>query len=239
MDRNRLIERAAKLLAVARSSGANSHEASVAQGLADRLMAGHHISPEEIASHEPSGGVTEKPVGAFRIDEMWKLGLVTACARFYGCEVVSLCVRERRKVRIVGRRRMANLAAQLFLELLKLLSKAERIEAKRLSDLPDYMLFDMDSDPEVYLDSFRRGWVVAVVVMMRRRPTAQAESPLPSDKVIARVALPEEQDEATDHIEAQYDPNRVNMALDDAEDEEAFLRGYKAAQRQVVLPYDG
>jgi hypothetical protein len=162
VERERIIDRLAKLLALAASPNAN--EASTAQRLADSLMAKHNLSKAEVAVQEHSG-FYELPMGSKGFDSVWKFSLVTATARFCGCEAIALQVGKRRKLRLAGERENVESAAELFESLLKTLKDLEKLEAAWLTN-PSVSIY---TTPGAYVDSFRRGATVAIIEMMMQQ----------------------------------------------------------------------
>lgn len=165
-DRERILDRLTKLLAMARSP--NAHEAATAGRMAESLMSKHGLTRGDVEAFAPAG-LYEKPMGAKGFEAVWKFSLITATARFCGCEAISLNVgASRRKVRLVGDKDSVEQAALLFESLLKTMTDLERLEVSWVSD-PTIPIF---SSPKEYVDSFRRGATVAIIeTMMRMRPS--------------------------------------------------------------------
>jgi hypothetical protein len=154
-----------KLLALERSP--NTNEAATAARMAAGLMKKHGLTKADVVGYLPSG-FYEKAMGAKGFETVWKSSLLTATARFCGCEAILLRAGTRRKARLVGDRETVEQAADLWTSLLKTMLELERMEASRASDLsvPIY------SSPKQYVDSFRRGATVAIVeMMMHKRPS--------------------------------------------------------------------
>jgi len=160
-ERERILDRLTKLLAMSKSP--NSNEAATAKRMADSLMKKHRLTKADVSSYAPAG-FYERPMGSKGFDTVWKFTLVTATARFCGCEAISLQVGTRRKIRIVGERENVDQAAELFLSLLKTLVELEKIEAAWIAD-PSILIY---SQPKDYANSFRQGATVAIIEMMQR-----------------------------------------------------------------------
>jgi hypothetical protein len=163
--RERILDRLTKLLALERSP--NTNEAATAARMAVGLMKKHGLTKADVVGYLPSG-FYEKAMGAKGFETVWKSSLLTATARFCGCEAILLRAGSRRKARLVGDRETVEQAADLWASLLKTMLDLERMEASRASDLsvPIY------SSPKQYVDSFRRGATVAIIeMMMHKRPS--------------------------------------------------------------------
>ena len=160
-ERERILDRLTKLLAMSKSP--NSNEAATAKRMADSLMKKHRLTEADVSSYAPAG-FYERPMGSKGFETVWKFTLVTATARFCGCEAISLQVGTRRKIRIVGERENVDQAAELFLSSLKTLVELEKIEAAWIAD-PTILIY---SQPKDYANSFRQGATVAIIEMMQR-----------------------------------------------------------------------
>ena len=160
-ERERILDRLTKLVALAGSP--NRNEAATAERMADSLMQKHGLSKKDVTTYKPPG-FYELPMGTKGFETAWKFSLVTATARFCGCEAISLQVGMRRKVRIAGERENVERAADLFGSLLTTLRDLEKLEASWLEN-PSVLIY---SDPKVYADSFRRGATVAIIELMQQ-----------------------------------------------------------------------
>jgi hypothetical protein len=160
-ERERILDRLTKLLAMSKSPNVN--EAATAKRMADNLMKRHRLTMADVRGYAPAG-FYERPMGSKGFETVWKFTLITATARFCGCEAISLQVGTRRKIRIVGERAQVDEAAELFLSLLKTLVKLEKVEAAWIADL-SILIY---SKPQDYANSFRQGATVAIIEMMRR-----------------------------------------------------------------------
>jgi hypothetical protein len=174
-DRERILDRLTKLLALSRSS--NPNEAATAGRLADRLMKEHELALADVEGFQPAG-IFEKSMGSKGFETVWKFSLVTATARFYGCEAVALNVGPRRKIRLVGDKSDVEKAAELFESFLLTLKQLEKIEAQRLALLSDV---EIETSPKQYIDSFRRGVTVSIIERMQemRSPASSSFAPSP------------------------------------------------------------
>ena len=262
-DRVRLLDRLTKLLALERSP--NLYEADAATKLAERLMKKHKLTRGEVAAHETSG-FYERPMGAKGFDLIWKFSLITATARFCGCEAIALQAGTKKKVRLVGERANVDQAAELFLSLLKMLVALEKVEAAWISD-PGVLIY---SSPKDYAISFRQGATVAIIELMqrlqperfgiRRRHESREEPSVWSDPRVAQPVVPPRDSAAvasdgqalvlhasprksekdyTEKVKAKYSPKRVKLHLEEPSDDGAYWRGYHTAKRMVVLPVSG
>jgi hypothetical protein len=163
-ERERILNRVVKLLALADSPNVN--EAATAKKMADGLMVKHGLSKDDVTD-STSSGFYELPMGVKGFESVWKFSLITATARFCGCEAISLQVGKRRKLRLVGERSNVERAAELFGSLMTSLRDLEKLEASWVLN-PSVIVC---TPPEVYLDSFRRGATVAIIeLMMQQQP---------------------------------------------------------------------
>lgn len=258
-ERERLLARLAKLLAVAESSNANQHEANSAKKMSERLMVEHGITRDQVTGYIPAG-YYELPMGSEGFTVTWRFALVTAAARFHGCEAVALQLGKRRKVRVVGDRDAVVKAAAMYREAVSELAKLEKDElaAVRISMVHQSY---WSEDPRGYTDSFRRGVVSGLVSMMSRyrrststrgkagfRPATSATSepfaePVTpewrSERLLQPLSSLSGPDPATppqytERIRSHYAPRRSDLNLDDASVDFAFWRGFEAAGRMDV-----
>lgn len=102
MNRNRLLDRLARLIALEKSS--NPHEADAARRAAERLMEQHGIARSEVESVVEDSSGCEVVLDGDGWGQAWKLVEATAAARYCGAEAVSGTCAGRRQVRIVGGR---------------------------------------------------------------------------------------------------------------------------------------
>lgn len=162
-QRNRILDRLAKILARAASS--NPHEAATARAMADQLMAEHGLTEADVSGH--AAGLFELPMGASGFNATWKFALVTAAARYHGCEAIALQKGRKRKVRILGEQANVEKAAAFFAKLLEMVADLERQMVTRLmaGDL-DAEGVDQDCGPRQASDSYRRGAVASLIEKM-------------------------------------------------------------------------
>ena len=193
-DRERILDRLSKLLALADSP--NGHEAATARRLATGIMVKHGITEQDVEGHQTSG-YYELPMGAKGFEKVWKFSLITATAAFCDCEAVALNVGGRRKIRLVGERANVERASELFGSLIKALADLEKLEAAWLSD-PNQAVY---SSPAEYADSFRRGATVAVIqLMMGERPEHFGLKRKPAHAPAPTPTTPPESSEASDPL---------------------------------------
>lgn len=102
MNRNRLLDRLARLFALAKSS--NPHEADSARRAAERLMVQNRIERREVEAVMEDASGCEVVLDGDGWGQAWKLVESTAAARYCGAEAVSGTCAGRRQVRIVGGR---------------------------------------------------------------------------------------------------------------------------------------
>lgn len=156
-ERERVLSKLDKILARAKS--ANVHEAETARRMADELMVKHGLTDADLERHHESG-YHEVSLGHAGFNTSWKFALVTAAARYSGCEAIALQSGRRRKVRLVGEKAAVEKAAVFFGDLMKTLTDLERREGERLVS-EDHV--DLDRGPRECADSFRRGAVASIV----------------------------------------------------------------------------
>lgn len=249
-DRQRILDRLTKLMAMSRSP--NPHEAETARKMAESLMQLHGIESREIENFQP-GGLFEKPMGSKGFDKTWKFSLITATARFCGCEAIGLHSGGRRKVRLVGERPSVEEAAQLFEDLMVTIAGLLKLEAEWL----DQQAFELTVSSSVYVDSFRRGVTMAIIDKMRRvrsqgdEPARTEDGvPTPHDGCgrpteplhgststgLMKIKKPvDTSPDWKDKIKSKYAPKKARLSLDDAEDEGAYWRGYQMACARVEM----
>jgi hypothetical protein len=237
-ERAKLIDKIKKVLARAQSS--NPHEAASAAALAAKLMQEHALSETDVSAEvgDPGDIVTEVVVGSEGFMVSWRFALVFEVARAFFCEAVALRLRDKRRVRIIGRKTDADIAAMVFKHLAK---EVERLAAKELTD-PD-VLFSMHLDDlrhfagfgespsdiiaENYKDNFSRGAVVAIAWRLKHEFEAFARS---SEKAL--VLVEKRREEAKMFRGSKYGANLKELGADDARkqnvDEYAMSRGYVA-----------
>jgi hypothetical protein len=236
IDRDKQLDRLAKLLALA--SSPNVHEAEAARLAAESLMRRHGLGREEASGRSPSG-YYEHPMGARGWDRAWRFALVTAAARSCGTDVVGLWTAGRRKVRVVGIRSDVERAVGLYGDLLAIVEALGR----GVGDLSPAM------DAEIFLhggrdcsDAFRRGVVMGLVYLLSRSGGSdlfrdcppEVERP-PGRGGGDRLALvPLGKVKATDRARSRYEPEETSIELDDVACIAWFAAGVRAVQDDVV-----
>jgi len=236
-DRDRHLDRLAKLLALARSP--NAHESESARRAAEALMLRHGLRAEE-ASGRLASGYYEYPMGARGWNSKWRFALVTAAARHCGAEAVGLLVGQRCKVRVVGVRSDVERAVELYERLLEVVLSLGR----------DFQILSWDQVEEAQLygsrectDAFRRGAVLGIIVLLAQKSgeplfrdhhvprEAEGDGPRGDSTALARV---EEGKTGRARARAKYDPEERDLALDDVVAFAWFGAGVESAKRVVV-----
>ena len=161
VKKTKILDRVKKLLALSTSSNVN--EAATAAAAAQRLMLEHKLTEADVSDTQ-AGQMFELSMGAAGFATRWKFVLVTAVARSFFCEAIGLRVGRRRKVRIVGSREDVEIASQVFKYLFREINGLAQAEGVRVA-WEEYRGF---VGPHEYLDSFRRGAVVAVIEKLRQ-----------------------------------------------------------------------
>jgi len=239
-ERNRVLDRLGKILA--RTKSANSHEADTARRLADELMARHGLTDADLKKHA-NAGYHELSLGHAGFNATWKFTLVTAAARYSGCEAVALQSGRRRRVRLVGERAAVERAAVLFEALLRLLRDLESSLGDYLADLDDV---DLDGSPRQCADSFRRGAVASIVSrLVQSRPDRfgrQGGRSRRSDGFggagadVKSLVLGDRRTEHAERIRQKYAPRMKHLDLEDAPSLSWYWMGHDAADRLVMIP---
>jgi hypothetical protein len=261
-ERERVLSKLDKILARAKS--ANVHEAETARRMADELMVKHGLTDADLERHHESG-YHEVSLGYAGFNTSWKFALVTAAARYSGCEAVALQSGRRRKVRLVGEKAAVEKAVVFFNDLLKTLTDLERREGERLVTVLDYV--DADKGPRECADSFRRGAVASIINKLNltrpgrfgrknrsgRRPSGGSDVTASGIDVASKVGkiwttvkalvLGDKRAEHAEKIKEKYAPRMRPIDLEDAASPDWYWLGYDAADRQVVIrddePTDG
>ena len=251
-ERDRVLARLAKILARAKS--ANAHEADTARRMADDLMARHGLTDADLKKHADAG-YHELSLGHVGFGTTWKFTLVTAAARYSGCEAVALQLGRRRRVRLVGERAAVERAAVFFEELLRLLRDLERILGKYLADLDD---LDLDGSPRQCADSFRRGAVASIVARLisirpgrfgrqgswggKSRGFEDSGGGSPESRETWKpskdLVIGDKRTEHAERIRQKYAPRMKPVDLEDASSAIWYWMGHDAADRLVTIPDD-
>ena len=231
MERNKILDRVKKLLALSTSSNVN--EAANAAAAAQKLMLEHKLTEEDVSDTQ-EGQMFELSMGAAGFASRWKFVLVTAVARAFFCEAVGLRVGQRRKVRIVGRREDVEIAARVFRYLHSEINRLAKIEIELIDWREGFMDIEDWHDPEQYLESFRRGAVAAVVAKFRT-----GEEVFVASDSRALVISKRDRDQVRSYVGSRFTDTRKPGQDDVVQvDDLAFVRGYEQAQA-IVLPGDG
>jgi hypothetical protein len=159
-SKSRILDKLAKLLALAKSP--NAHEAATAQSMADKLMSDHGISQDDVETHT-SSGFYELPMGATGWKATWKFALVTAAARYCGCEAIALRSGSKRKVRLVGEKADVEQAAALFAKLMEIMSELEKDMASKVAESDELEHYYYVCGARQCSDSYRRGLVAGII----------------------------------------------------------------------------
>ena len=223
VKKTKILDRVKKLLALSTSSNVN--EAATAAAAAQRLMLEHKLTEADVSDTQ-AGQMFELSMGAAGFATRWKFVLVTAVARSFFCEAIGLRVGRRRKVRIVGSREDVEIASQVFKYLLREINRLAQAEAVRVA-WEEYRGF---VGPHEYLDSFRRGAVVAVIEKLR-----QGEEDFVASDSRALVFVRRDREQVREYVASRFSntktPEREFSQIDDL----AFVRGYEQAQA-IAIP---
>lgn len=258
MSRKRILDRLDKILA--RTLSANAHEADTARRMADELMKQHGITEADLASH--TTGFYELSLGAKGWNATWKFALVTAAARYHGCEAIALQHGRRRKVRVVGDKEDVERAVMFFDGLIVMLAELERLTAERLDELESqFDDVDLDCTPRQATDSFRRGVVAAIIEMMaaarperfgkkarRASSPSDADAPIrkqdlrssfkgspPAKDLVVSRKTQSRQEEHKEKIKEKYQPRLQPLRLDQAVSDIWYWVGWQMANEKVCL----
>jgi hypothetical protein len=247
--RFKILERLGKMLALARS--ANKHEAETAAQLARSIMDRNGITEADLKKHDDSA-YHELSMGK-GFYAVWRFTLVTAAARYYGCEAIALHKgKKQRKVLIVGERIKTEAAAVFYNLLLSVLTQIEKIEAAsdRFANLSENTGF---YTPRECMDSFRRGIVVNMIERFIKRspPDHDVQScSATEDKIVApadpkdgilAVIKPENvrASETTHKIKEKFDPNLKPIRIEEVSCSSWYRYGYAAADIRIGFEVQG
>ena len=223
VKKTKILDRVKKLLALSTSSNVN--EAATAAAAAQRLMLEHKLTEADVSDTQ-AGQMFELSMGAAGFATRWKFVLVTAVARSFFCEAIGLRVGRRRKVRIVGSREDVEIASQVFKYLFREINGLAQAEGVRVA-WEEYRGF---VGPHEYLDSFRRGAVVAVIEKLR-----QGEEDFVASDSRALVFVRRDREQVREYVASRFSntktPEREFSQIDDL----AFVRGYEQAQA-IAIP---
>ena len=225
--RAKILDKIKKLLALSTSSNVN--EAATAAAAAQRLMLEHKLTEADV-SESQAGQMFELSMGAVGFASRWKFVLVTAVARSFFCEAIGLRVGQRRKVRIVGMREDVEIASQVFKYLHNEIDRLSRIEVSRAA--LESQAYGEPADLRQYLDSFRRGAVVAVIEKLRR-----GEEEFVASDSRALVLAGRDREHVREYVKARFsNPKFVDEKESPRIDDLAFVRGYELAHRSIMIP---
>jgi hypothetical protein len=235
--RAKILDRIKKLLALSTSSNVN--EAATAAAAAQKLMMEHRLTEADVSDTQ-AGQMFELSMGAVGFDSRWKFVLVTTVARAFFCEAVGLRVGRRRKVRIVGLREDAVIAARVFRYLHSEIDRLAKIEIESIDwdggglSLGGSTVWGFEHDPEQYLESFRRGAVAAVIAKFS---TGEEEFVASDTRALAIASR--DRDQVRAYVGSRFADTR-RPGQDDVAggDDLAFVRGYEQAQA-IVVPGHG
>jgi hypothetical protein len=244
-DRDRQLDRLAKLLAL--ESSPNVHEADAARRAAERLMKKHGLLREEASGRSPSG-YYERPMGSRGFDQAWRFALVTAAARHCGAEAVGLLVGDRCKVRIAGLREDVERAVSLYEDLLELVLELGRDVAR--GGLGGDMLEEVEAyGSRECADAFRRGVVLGIIVHLSR---ASGESLFQGHNVPVESSRPESTpacgelvrigeriSDQSERVRSRYAPEERPLDLDVVSALAWFGEGLRASRDRVVVVDSG
>jgi len=172
----KVASRIRKLLALAGSPEPN--ESASARASALRLMSRHGVTEEEVAA--AGAEFVEIFLGWRGFDSAWKFDLASVAARARACEALGLRAGKRRRVRVVGRRRDAEAAVELFRYLLRELDRLARDE---MADVVPVLRVRFPTHVRrfaaCYLGEFREGAVAGFSRSLRSASAAGAPPPAP------------------------------------------------------------
>jgi hypothetical protein len=237
VERNKILDRVKKLLALSTSSNVN--EAANAAAAAQKLMLEHRLTEADVSDTQ-EGQMFELSMGAKGFSMRWKFVLVTAVARSFFCEAVGLRVGKRRKVRIVGRREDVEIASRVFRYLHSEINRLAKIEIESIDWDGGSCSFGLglasgiEHDPEQYLESFRRGAVAAAIDRLR---TGEEDFAASDSRALVMVSRGREK--VREYVGRKFTETRKPGFEDVVQvDDVAFVRGYEQA-RAIALPGDG
>lgn len=227
VKRAKVLDKIKKLLALSTSNNVN--EAATAAAAAQRLMLEHKLTEVDV-SESQDGQMFELSMGAAGFASRWKFVLVTAVARAFFCEAIGLRMGARRKVRIVGQRGDVEISSQVFKYLHREIDRLARAEVSRVA--VESQVYGEPVDLRHYLDSFRRGAVVAVIEKLR-----QGEEEFVASDSRALVLAKRDREQVRAYVNAKFpDPKLAAEKEAPQIDDLAFIRGYEQAHRAIVIP---
>lgn len=229
-DVAKVADRVRKLLSLATSNNVN--EAAVATAQAQKLMQEHKLSMADV-SVEDGSAITELPLGSEGYMASWKFALVTGVARAFFCEAIALRIRNRRKVRVVGRREDAEVAIGVFNFVV---AEIERLADEDVNtDAALRFISSGRIDVRGYKEKFRQGAAAGVASKLRQQTATFTAS---SEKALAVTNRSKE--ELHGYLKTKYgESKQVDQKAPEGEAaEEAFLRGYEKGE-DINVPRTG
>ena len=228
--RAKVLDKIKKLLALSTSSNVN--EAATAAAAAQRLMLEHKLTEVDV-SESQDGQMFELSMGAAGFVSRWKFVLVTVVARAFFCEAIGLRMGARRKVRIVGQRGDVEISSQVFKYLHREIDRLARAEVSRVA--VESQVYGESVDLRHYLDSFRRGAVVAIIEKLR-----QGEEEFVASDSRALVLARRDREQVRAYVNAKFSTPKLAVEKEAPQiDDLAFVRGYEQAHRAIVIPGTG
>jgi hypothetical protein len=153
----KVVDRVRKLLALANSS--NPNEAASAAAKAAQILQDHKLSEADVADIDDPDSLGEVVAGSAGMMDSWRFTLVTGIARAFFCEAIGLRVKDRRRVRIVGKKEDALVALEVYRfvvdEVERLAHEEVEQHASELSFLDDLQT-DMDADTDDFFSGYAR-----------------------------------------------------------------------------------
>ena len=214
MSEVNIVERIKKLLARSRSD--NIHEAATAAEMAHKMMLEHKLSVEDVEGKE--SGITEEKLEGEKFMDVWRWGLLTACAWSYYTHTVRIEEtmgdgKKKIAAHIVGKKDDIKTVIYLF--------SYFETEIERLSEdlIKKRELHGMTS-----FESYKRGAVVAIQEkLLAQRNKFQASN----EKAL--VLSKKSEAEIKDYVKKEY-PESYRPKMWGDTDVVAFERGFSAGR---------
>jgi hypothetical protein len=184
-------------------------------------MQEHKLSMADVSAEDGSA-ITELPLGSEGYMASWKFALVTGVARAFFCEVIALRLRNRRKIRVVGRKDDAEVAIGVFNYVV---SEIERLADDDVKTRTARQYIDSGRiDVRGYKEKFRQGAAAGVASKLKAQTSTFTAS---SEKAL--VIANKSKDELRVYLNAKYgESKRTEQKKPEGEAaEEAFFRGYE------------
>jgi hypothetical protein len=229
-DVAKVADRIRKLLGLATSSNVN--EAAAAAARAQKLMQEHKLSMADV-SVEDGSSITELPLGSEGYMASWKFALVTGVARAFFCEVIALRIRNRRKIRVVGKKDDAEVAIGVFNYVVKEIDKLADEDVE--TDTALHYISSGRIDVRGYKEKFRQGAAAGVASKLRQQTAIFTSS---SEKAL--VVVNRSKDELRSYLKVKYGESKQpeQKAPEGDAAEEAYLRGYERGE-DINIPRTG